>query len=462
MSRSRILLTLLLAVTPAILHAEVLFRWDGRDLPSPEALGLSTVVVPAADTALVQRAQAEGYRVYLEVPASALTGLTRPAGSIAGVVVNGDATAAQVRALRQRLPASVTVRVLELRGKWPHIRSNAVTTERGTLQIASRTAQPWIENNAALMRIARSEAPDRVPLVSYTWVPTLPSGMDQAPSIDDYLVAIAEAGSFGADLVLSVHEQLQQALLLGTPDARAGWERMRAYASFYSWNLPARYSAPADVGVIVSDPMRWFEVMNLLARHNVPFEIIPSGELAKKDLGALDALIVLEAPTAADVEKLAAFAQVGGTVVLAGVPGTYPWQSAEPQAKTDERVTYRAGKGRVVEFAQPVVNPNDFALDVRQLIAREKRAIEVWNGITVLVAPYAAPGARTVLVTAINYTQQPLEIQCRVPGSFVAVHYESPEGGSQLLPFQHRDGSTEFVIPALRIGGRVFLEGASH
>ncbi len=397
--------------------------------------------------------------MYLEVPASALARFTRPSGNVGGVIVNGDPTAAQVRALRQRLPPSIAVRVVDGRGKWPHIRSNAVTTERGVLQVASRTAQPWIENNAALMRIARHEQPDQVALISYTWVPTLQSGADAAPSIDDYLVAIAEAGSFGADLVLPVHEGLQQALLLGAPYARAGWERMRTYAAFYAWNLPARYSGLADAGVVLSDPMRWFEVMNLLARHNIPFEIIPATDLAKKDLGSLDALIVLDAPTAANVAKLAAFAQAGGTVVLAGVPGTYPWQSAAPESKTDERVTYRTGQGSVVELAQPVVDPNDFALDVRQLIPKEKRAIEIWNGITVLVAPYAAPQAGTVLVTALNYTQQPLEIQCRVPGTFVAVHYESPEGGSQLLPLQHREGSTEFVIPALRVGGRVFLEG---
>jgi hypothetical protein len=457
----RVILTLLLALVPATLHAEVLFRWDGRELPSREALGISTIVVPAADRALVERAQAEGYRVYLELPAAS-TGIARPAGAIAGVVVRGGATAAQVRALRQRLPARMTVRVVDERGKWPHIRSNAVTTERGVLQVASRTAQPWIENNAALIRIARSEQPGRVPLISYTWVPTLPSGADQAPAIDDYLVAIAEAGSFGADLVLPVHEQLRQALLLGTPDARAGWERMRAYAAFYSWNLPARYSSVADVGVVASDPMRWFEVMNLLARHDVPFEIIAAKNLVHAELSSLDALVVLDAPTAADAGKLAAFAQQGGTVVLAGVSGAYPWQSAAPDAKTAERVTYRAGQGRVVEFAQPVVNPNDFALDVRQLVAKEKRAIEIWNGITVLVAPYVAPDGGAMLVTALNYTQQPLEIQCRVRGTFAAIHYESPDGGSQLLPFQQREGSTEFVIPALRVGGRVFLEAASQ
>ena len=99
---------------------------------------------------------------------------------------------------------------------------------------------------------------------------------------------------------------------------------MRSYAAFYSWNLPARYSSLADVGVVATEPMRWFEVMNLLARHDIPFEIIAANELVKKDLASLDALVVLDAPTAANVEKLAGYAQARGTEVLAGLPGTYP------------------------------------------------------------------------------------------------------------------------------------------
>jgi hypothetical protein len=62
-----------------------------------------------------------------------------------------------------------------------------------------------------------------------------------------------------------------------------------------------------------------------------------------------------------------------------------------------------------------------------------------------------------VLLTALNYAHQELPLQVRVPGKFSAVHYESPETEMTLLPYQQRDGFTEFVIPALRVGARVFL-----
>ena len=67
---------------------------------------------------------------------------------------------------------------------------------------------------------------------------------------------------------------------------------------------------------------------------------------------------------------------------------------------------------------------------------------------------YGYPGA---LLTVLNYAHQPLPVQLRIAGTYSQVQYESPEEDATLLPHQHRDGYTEFVLPALRIGGRVFL-----
>jgi hypothetical protein len=60
-------------------------------------------------------------------------------------------------------------------------------------------------------------------------------------------------------------------------------------------------------------------------------------------------------------------------------------------------------------------------------------------------------------VTTLNYAHESLPIQLRVPGTFSSVSYESPDAGFELLQFQHRDGGTEFVLPALTVGARVFL-----
>ena len=40
----------------------------------------------------------------------------------------------------------------------PHVRLNEVTRRNDVLQVAGRSAQPWLENNGALVRLARRYA----------------------------------------------------------------------------------------------------------------------------------------------------------------------------------------------------------------------------------------------------------------------------------------------------------------
>jgi hypothetical protein len=445
-------------------QGEVLVRWDQDQIPSRDALGLSTVVVPAKNRAAVQHALAQGYRVFLEVDAAAVASFVPPAGAVAGVLVKGKVSSAQLAQLAQltlRLkPRGIIVRTLEERGKWPHVRSNWVTNTNGMLQVSSRTAQPWVENNAALVRIAQVTQPGSTPLLIYPWQPITASEIDEGPATEDYLVAIAEAGSVGADLVLPLHERFEKSLLLGIPTARAGWTAIRKAILFYAWDLPERFQRTANIGVVTADAMRWFEVMNLLARHNLSFDLLPKEKFAARDVSAFDLLIVLDQPSPKELDILTAFARNGGTVVLgAGLTGSPSWHTAAPIAKTAQQVIYAvgAGGGGVVEMLQPIANPDEFALAMRQLLGREKRVIEIWNGITVLAAHYAGPDHETVMLTMVNYAHQEMPVQLRIAGKFSAVRYESPDDQPALLPYQQRDGFTEFVVPALRVGGRLFL-----
>ena len=458
----RALISLLLTVAvSASVQAETLIRWDQGRVPSPESLGLSTLVVPATNAAAVRNALAHGYRLYLEVDASALAGFIPPGAGVAGVVVKGTVSPARLRQFSQRLhPRGIRVMALEERAKWPHIRSNWVTKNNEVLQVTGRSAQPWIENNAALLRILRATPSAPAPLLTYAWEPITISERDEGPGIEDYLVAIAEAGSFGGDL------------LLGKPQARADWNEIRRYRDFYSWNLPAAYEPMANIGVVTADPMQWFEVMNLLLRHNLPFQHIAPAALPLRTPNPFKLLIVLDPPDAAGLEFLEEFARQGGTVVLArSSPGSSGsprrsakreggWRSGTPVLKTDERVSYRFGEGRVVEVLKEIADPNTFALEMRQILGPDHRVIDIWNGITVLTAPHQEPTGDTVLVTALNYAHDPLPVQLRVAGTFSLVRYESPEEPAALLPHQHRNGYTEFVLPALHIGGRVFLTRA--
>jgi hypothetical protein len=217
-----------------------------------------------------------------------------------------------------------------------------------------------------------------------------------------------------------VHERFAKELLLGNPTARAEWKEIRRYLEFYAENLPSRYRPIADVAVVTPDPAKSFEVMNLLARHNVPFALVD--------------------PARATPELLKRFE----FVVAAGTP-------AESPALADVR-----RRGGSVLAAKPS-DPNGFALEVRRQIGPDKRTVDIWNGITVIAAPYAEPEGKGLLVTLVNYAAQPLPVQVRVRGAFSRAYYESPEQEATLLPVERRGGQTELTIPALRIGGRVFL-----
>jgi hypothetical protein len=455
--RTCVLLLLLLGL-PASVDADVLIRWDQEHVPSRESLGVRTLVLPEKNSAAIQNALDQGYALYLEVEAAALARLTPPAERLAGIVVKGAASSAQLSDLRQRL-RSRGARVLSLdeRGKWPHIRTNWVTKRNDVLQVSSRTSQPWIEQNAALVRIGQAAQSGSALALTYRWEPISLSEIDEGPSLENYLVAIAEVGSFGGNLVLPLHERFQKDLLLGKPEARQWWTAIRRHVEFYSGDLPGRYRPIANIGVVTPEPMKSFEVMNLLARHNLPFEIIAPERLASGGLDAFDVLVVLNQPAGPQLETLAVLAGKGATVIVADAKGAAPWQNGMPDVKTEQRAIYKVGEGRVVEVLKAVGDPNTFALEVRQLLGRERRVIDIWNGITVLTAPYAEPNGKSVLVTALNYAYQPLPVQMRVRGLFSLVHLDSPEEEPTLLPYQHRDGYTEFVIPALRAGGRVFL-----
>jgi hypothetical protein len=453
--------TLLLSLA-RIAAAEIFVRWDRDDIPAQPSLGITTVVVPAKNAAAVRNAVARGYRVILEVEGSALATFLPPAHPLAGIVVTGKTSAVELnRVTRQLASRGARVLILE-QGKWPHIRTNWVTSSKGVLQATRSSQQPWIENNRALIRIMGA-TPGAPRALTYTWQPITLSDQDEGPRIENYLVAIAEAGSFGADLVLPLHQRFEDRLLLGQPQARADWDEIGRYLKFYSSNFPAQYQPVANIGVVTADPTLWFEVLNLLGRHNLAFVLIDPAELSKVP-DSLKMLIVLDPLPPARLEVLAGLTKKGGTLVLGGLKGAAtasaaspPWHSGEPVNRNDQRASYRLGEGRVVELLRPIADPNAFALEMRQLLGREQRAVEIWNGITCLLAPYREPGGENLLLTALNYAADPQPIQLRIPGTFSLVQYESPDEPAALLPHQQRDGYTEFVLPGLRAGGRVFL-----
>ena len=445
----------------------VFVQWSNSALPPASSLGMSDIVfswkggVPASFVATARR---QGYRLYVETPlqqAAAAAEKGTKAGWT-GVILDGPGSEStefqnSLANLRSAYP-KLRFLVLNSNGKQPDMRGSLVIKRDSVLEVSSPTAQPWIDSNLALIRVERRSQPAQIPLYTFSWAVS-DERQQRTLTAADYSLAVAEAGAFHADLVLQLDEHLQQALSDHDAEAWALWNQVRYIAKFYSDGTEAELEDAANVGVVVDHLDTSDEVPNLLARHNIPFQVFLAADLKAAELEAFNVLIVFAKPDEVIGKGIASLATQGKTVVLVDVHGSYPWQSSQPAQLNEHTVSYAVGNGKVLELSEPVTDPETFTQDIRRLLGKRDALLSLWNGLTTIAVPYRGRGRAVQVLEFVNYAAEPLRIQVQVKGSFTSVRYESPEHGCcESLVSVKRDGFIEFVIPELRIAGRVHLE----
>lgn len=449
--------------------SSVFVRWTSPALPPASQFGFRDVVVSwtGAASPLLESARGQGYRVYLDVSlqqASAAAETCEKDGW-AGVVlrVRQSERADMENALAKLRSAHPKLRFLVLNpdAKQPEMRGSLVIKHDSVLEVSSPTAQPWIDTNLALIRIERRSHTGQVPLYSFSW-PSADSGHQQrVATATDYTLAVAEAGAFHADLILELDDPLQKALSQHEPEAWKLWNQVRRYADFYSNAAQQKLEAAGNVAVVVDFLDTSDEVMNLLARHNIPFRVLLPADVKRGNLEGFEIIVVFTKPDQGTCERLADFAAHGKTVVLVDAHGSYPWQKRDAVRLNEQAVSYAVGKGKILELAEPVTDPETFAQDVRRLLGKQNALLSLWNGLTTIAVPYRDPSGTVKVLEFINYAEEPVRVQVQVKGSFASVRYETPEQGCcKSLALEKHDGFTEFVIPDLLIAGRVLLDGS--
>jgi hypothetical protein len=423
------------------------------------------LVIPwGADRALVESARKQGYRVYAAVTlaqASTAANTSRAMG-ISGIILeagDSDQKPAEqaARNLRQAHP-DLTFLTPGQGGKQPAMKGSTVITQGGILQVSSPTEQPWIDSNLAQVGFDRAFRPTQIPLIDFPCELSDALQQQQGPSTEDYSLAVAEAGALHSDLILNLHPNLQKALARGSDDGWAVWKHLAQYIAFYLKQGERPVAHQANVGVVTDNYEASYETTNLMARHNVPFRVVPPSHLTTQDLTGLDLIVLFAQPDEAAIRAVAGFVDGGGVAILVSLRGPFPWQSTGASRTSDHSVIYTTGKGEVIELADGVADPGTFAQDVRRLLGKEKLPISLWNASTTLAVPYELPGTSTATLELVNYSADPLPVQVRIKGSYSVVRYETPERGCcEPLTPAHQDGFTQFDVPWLRIGGRVHL-----
>jgi hypothetical protein len=445
--------------------SKVFVQWNDATLPPASSLGVNQIVLAwerGVPTALWATARKQGYRVYVETPLNQVTSAAKGCAekSCAGIILKvleaeSAETEKSIASLRSAYP-KLRVLVLSPTGKRPKMRGSLIIKHDSVLEVSSPTAQPWIDTNLALIKTEQRSRRPQIPLYTFSWA-------DQGPqtilSADDYSLAVAEAGAFKADLILQLDQHLQQGLNKHDSEAWALWNQVRSTLKFSANASAGELEPAANVAVIVDQLDPSDEVANLLSRHNIPFQVFIAADLKTEELKGFDIVIVFAKPDPETVERIKGLATGGATVVAVDAHGKYSWQSSQPVQLNEHTTSFPVGNGKVLELAAPVSDPETFAQDVRRLLGKRNALLSLWNGLTTIAVPYEDRGAKMTLLELVNYAGEPLRLQVQVKGSFTTIRYETPEHGccASLEPVKH-DGFTEFVIPQIRIAGRVHLE----
>ena len=349
--------------------------------------------------------------------------------------------------------------VLEVLGKQPQMRGGLVIKNDSVLEVSSPTMQPWIDTNLAAIRVEQRRNQAQVPMYAFAWI-TSDQGQQKSIAASDYSLAVAEAGAFHADVVLQLDKRLQKAISSHDAEAWAIWNQVLATANFYSDRTDGALEPAANVAVVVDRLDTRDEALNLLARHNIPFQVFLAADLNAVAVGGFNLVIVFAQPDKVAAEQIAGLVAGGKTIVLVDSHGSYPWHSNQPVKVNEHTQSYSLGTGTILELSEPVIDPEAFAQDIRRLMGNRNSLLSLWNGLTTIAAPYKDRSGSLRSIELVNYATDPIRVQVQVNGSFRCIRYETPEHGccQTLAPIKH-DSFTEFVIPELRIAGRVYLEG---
>jgi hypothetical protein len=446
--------------------SSVFVRWTQSDLPPARDLGISDLVVSwdGGTSSFVKATHKQGYRVYAEVPLQQAVTAAKSAGEngLAGLVLDvDDSERAATESAFQRLRAAhpnLRFLMLNRHGKQPQMRGSLVIKRDSVLEVSSPTAQPWIDTNLALIKVQQRSYPGQPPLYSFSWNGSNP-GQQQEITPTDYSLAVAEACAFQADLMLELEDNFQKALGQQEPQAKIFWKQVRSYVDFCAHPREQGLEAAANVAVVVDDLDTSDEVMNLLARHNIPYKVFLPTDLKVEDFDSFDVVVVFAKGDHTAFERIGNLAARGKTVVVVDAHGTYPGQSHDAVRVNEHTVSFAVGNGKVLELSEPVTDPETFAQDIRRLLGKQNVLMSLWNGLTTIAVPYRVHGGTLKVLEFINYAAEPVRVQVQLKGSFSAIRYETPEHEccKSLVPVKH-DGFTEFVIPDLMIAGRVHLD----
>jgi hypothetical protein len=299
-----------------------------------------------------------------------------------------------------------------IEGTWPRLNPMVQTSPGGDKVTAGASGEPWIEANGWLILYHRTRAAQPV-LLAYD---PPKEGRLRPGSLE---LAVAEAACFGGQLALKLDERLRRGLAEAQPRVAAEWKRVAGQLKFAEGAV-FRGAPAANIAVVADALEPVAEVLNLLARRNHPFLVLPRGGDLQAAMAKKYALVI----------------------AIAQPPLPRP---AKPGS---------AAPAPLVVQRSEVLDPEAFVAEMRKRMTG-RRLYALSNAETIISYPWRLEDGR-LAVHLVNYAIDPLlEVRLRPAVKFSRALLFTPEDAAP-RPLAVQAG--DVVIPEMNVSAVVVLE----
>ena len=340
---------------------------------------------------------------------------------------------------------------------WPGIASSA-----GGAGASGPTANPWIDSNGWLLRLAQVRAPQKT-----VWLTFTPPGAPRVVLLEAYLRAIADTGAWGGRWVVSLDSGLQGGLARGDSKALASWKAIAAAVAFFEQRRAWNQLEPLGVVGVISNfagpnVTASQEILNLLGRRSLAYRILESSTAATASLSGFKALISVDEgePAPPLRRRLLTFANQGGLLVVGAA-----WNRTEGTSTGMDhpRVDVRQlGTGRLAICKDSPPDPFMIARDVHMLLGRTYDVARFFNLSAFLSNCTASPDRTRQLVQIVSFAIRfPNDVATVwVPGKCASARLWSlGSAGPSPLEMVPENGGASLLLPPVPVYAGVELFG---
>jgi hypothetical protein len=317
---------------------------------------------------------------------------------------------------RGEMPRNSSAPVLAVtESVWPSVKSSNTDRWAGGAGAASAeagpTGVPWVDTNGWFVQMARVLAPGKG-----IWIVVDPPSTDLATlRAETYTLAVADAAAYGGRWVVTLDNGFASSIAAGDSAALRDWESIAAAMRFFVTHQHWSTLQPISVVGVMSDfhgdnEFVSTEVLNLIARRQVPVRIIEKSAIRRDSMAGLKMIIYCDqgAPAPELGKQLLAFAEAGGLLVCPKGSAVLASGASTPGAHGRFQL-FTAGKGRIAVSTEDQPEPFVYAGDAHMLLGRREDIVRIWNpGAANSFYAGPAAGSRSAVLGVLGYTRRPV------------------------------------------------------